>query len=282
MPPGARPARTAAARRWRRARRSYRLRSGRRTSRPPNFAPSTARGGPPRGRASCDDACCRRLEGPLGRTPPNPTERRDGRRRGAARPRAKCSGRSPSHGQKPRCGVRSLACGRCGDRCSWPSSVPRGGGRAIVTSLRLRRGRQAVNRGIRPSSPAREALTGRAGREKLRCLASGTPPRPREGPSPPSRVASIHPLSSLKSGRQAFERKVGVSMVDSRIQSRALPEDASLENLRKRAKTLVKEHAASVPEARERVAAVLPHSAGELKLHQAQLVVARELGLPSW
>jgi hypothetical protein len=62
----------------------------------------------------------------------------------------------------------------------------------------------------------------------------------------------------------------------------SLPAKASLENLRKRAKTLLKEHAAGDVAARERVAAVLPRLDGSLKLHDAQLVLAREHGLPSW
>lgn len=62
----------------------------------------------------------------------------------------------------------------------------------------------------------------------------------------------------------------------------SLPANASLENLRKRAKTLLKEHAAGDSSARERVAAVLPRQAEPLKLHDAQLVIAREHGIASW
>ena len=62
----------------------------------------------------------------------------------------------------------------------------------------------------------------------------------------------------------------------------SLPANASLENLRKRAKTLVKEHAAGDAAARERVASVLPRLAEPLALHDAQLVVAREHGIASW
>jgi hypothetical protein len=62
----------------------------------------------------------------------------------------------------------------------------------------------------------------------------------------------------------------------------SLPAKASLENLRKRAKTLVKEHAAGDAAAQERVAAVLPQLAEPLALHDAQLVVARERGIASW
>lgn len=64
--------------------------------------------------------------------------------------------------------------------------------------------------------------------------------------------------------------------------SRELPANASLENLRKRAKALVKDHAARKPSALQRVKAVRPDFEGELKLHDAQLVIAREHGMPSW
>ncbi|RYZ02717.1 MAG: hypothetical protein EOO73_30615 [Myxococcales bacterium] len=71
-------------------------------------------------------------------------------------------------------------------------------------------------------------------------------------------------------------------MVISSASSSELSADVSLENLRKRAKTLVKAHAAGEAEAHQRVHAVLPEHAGALKLHHAQLVVAREHGVPSW
>jgi hypothetical protein len=62
----------------------------------------------------------------------------------------------------------------------------------------------------------------------------------------------------------------------------SLPASASLENLRKRAKSLLKDHAAGDATAQERVAAVLPRLTEALALHHAQLVVAREHGVASW
>ncbi|MCT2583219.1 ankyrin repeat domain-containing protein [Actinophytocola gossypii] len=60
----------------------------------------------------------------------------------------------------------------------------------------------------------------------------------------------------------------------------SLPPSASLEQLRKRAKDLLRAHQAGSAEAVARVAAVLPGA--EIRLAQAQLVVAREHGFPSW
>jgi len=73
--------------------------------------------------------------------------------------------------------------------------------------------------------------------------------------------------------------------------TRSLPERADLEQYKKQAKELVQAHGASRPEAAERVIAFLPRAAGSsieavlaqrLKLSEAQLVLARELGFASW
>src|SRR6266498_3362325 len=57
---------------------------------------------------------------------------------------------------------------------------------------------------------------------------------------------------------------------------------ANLDQLRKQAKDLVRDHRAGVPAARERFAARHPGPRGPVKLADAQLVVAREHGFPSW
>ena len=64
--------------------------------------------------------------------------------------------------------------------------------------------------------------------------------------------------------------------------SRELPARASLENLRNQAKTLLKQHREGQPEALRRVAEVLSGAQLPLKLHDAQLVLAREYGFASW
>lgn len=60
----------------------------------------------------------------------------------------------------------------------------------------------------------------------------------------------------------------------------SLPLSANLEQLRKQAKDLLRAHRSGSAEAAARVAAVLP--GGDIRLAQAQLVVAREHGFPSW
>jgi ankyrin repeat protein len=63
-----------------------------------------------------------------------------------------------------------------------------------------------------------------------------------------------------------------------------LPSAPSLEQLRKRAKELLRAHRAGELDARARIAAHHPHpdDGGRLKLSDAQLVIAREHGFPSW
>ncbi|RZQ64538.1 ankyrin repeat domain-containing protein [Amycolatopsis suaedae] len=56
----------------------------------------------------------------------------------------------------------------------------------------------------------------------------------------------------------------------------------SSEQLRKRAKDLLRSHRAGAPEALDRVAATHPAPSDPLKLTEAQFVLARELGFPSW
>lgn len=62
----------------------------------------------------------------------------------------------------------------------------------------------------------------------------------------------------------------------------ALPERASLENLRKQAKSLLADARAAEPIAVERIRAHHPGVRGTLGLHDAQLVVAREYGFENW
>ena len=62
----------------------------------------------------------------------------------------------------------------------------------------------------------------------------------------------------------------------------SLPAAPSLEQLRKQAKDLLRDHRAGDPTAAARVAAHHPRPEGPLKLAGAQLVVAREHGFPSW
>jgi ankyrin repeat protein len=56
----------------------------------------------------------------------------------------------------------------------------------------------------------------------------------------------------------------------------------NLEQLRKQAKDLLRDHRAGVPVAHDRVTAQHPGPSGPVKLADAQLVVAREHGFPSW
>jgi hypothetical protein len=64
--------------------------------------------------------------------------------------------------------------------------------------------------------------------------------------------------------------------------SQQLPERASLEHLRNQAKQLLKAHRAGDAAATARFAAWLSPVATQLQLHDAQFVIAREYGLPSW
>jgi ankyrin repeat protein len=64
--------------------------------------------------------------------------------------------------------------------------------------------------------------------------------------------------------------------------SASLPTAPSLEQLRKQAKDLARAHRAGDPAAVSRVRAEHPHAAEPLKLSDAQLVLAREHGFPSW
>lgn len=57
---------------------------------------------------------------------------------------------------------------------------------------------------------------------------------------------------------------------------------ANLEQLRKQAKDLLRDHRAGLPAAHERLAAHHPGPRGPVKLADTQLVVAREHGFPSW
>jgi ankyrin repeat protein len=61
-----------------------------------------------------------------------------------------------------------------------------------------------------------------------------------------------------------------------------LPAQPSLEQLRKLAKDLKRAVAAREPDAIGRVQQVLPESGGEITITQAQFVLAREYGFPSW
>jgi ankyrin repeat protein len=64
--------------------------------------------------------------------------------------------------------------------------------------------------------------------------------------------------------------------------SASLPAAPSLEQLRKQAKELARAHRAGDETAVVRVRSYHPHPAEPLKLSDAQLVIARELGFPSW
>src|SRR5436190_3938780 len=56
----------------------------------------------------------------------------------------------------------------------------------------------------------------------------------------------------------------------------------NLEQQRKRAKDLLRAHRRGEPDAIRRVRAMHPRAAGAIQLADAQLVVAREAGFPSW
>jgi hypothetical protein len=62
----------------------------------------------------------------------------------------------------------------------------------------------------------------------------------------------------------------------------SLPERPSLESLRNQAKTLQRRHRDGEPEALERVSRVLEAPVVPLALHDAQFVLARQYGFPSW
>ncbi|WP_158887476.1 ankyrin repeat domain-containing protein [Amycolatopsis anabasis] len=62
----------------------------------------------------------------------------------------------------------------------------------------------------------------------------------------------------------------------------SIPATANLGQLRKRAKELLRAHRSGAPEALDRVKSVHPRPSDPLKLTEAQLVLARELGFPSW
>jgi ankyrin repeat protein len=64
--------------------------------------------------------------------------------------------------------------------------------------------------------------------------------------------------------------------------SASLPAAPSLEQLRKQAKELVRAHRAGDETAVARVRSHHPHAVEPLKLSDAQLVIARELGFPGW
>src|SRR5437868_12402851 len=64
--------------------------------------------------------------------------------------------------------------------------------------------------------------------------------------------------------------------------SKFLPPHASFESLRKQAKKLVRQMAASDPDALARVHAQLPAPILPLSLRDAQLVLAREYGFAGW
>ena len=64
--------------------------------------------------------------------------------------------------------------------------------------------------------------------------------------------------------------------------SKVLPSHSSFESLRKQAKKLVRQFAASGPDALARVHAQLPASIRPLSLRDAQLVLAREYGFAGW
>jgi ankyrin repeat protein len=66
------------------------------------------------------------------------------------------------------------------------------------------------------------------------------------------------------------------------VVSASLPAAPSLEQLRKQAKELARAHRAREQAAVARVRAHHPHPAEPLKLSDAQLVIAREYGFPSW
>jgi hypothetical protein len=104
------------------------------------------------------------------------------------------------------------------------------------------------------------------------------PPGPREGLSPPpshdARVANGLFFLGLSSGRQATE---GDAVPD------LLPERPDLDQLRRRAKELRDAARAGDTAALQRLARHHPAlPAGTVRLAAAQLVIARELGFPSW
>ena len=66
------------------------------------------------------------------------------------------------------------------------------------------------------------------------------------------------------------------------VVSASLPPSPSLEQLRKQAKDLVRLHRSGDQAVVARVAAGHPGAREPLKLSAAQLVIARELGFPSW
>lgn len=89
-------------------------------------------------------------------------------------------------------------------------------------------------------------------------------------------------MAAQKVGVRAGKRSGNELGQGSGTASKLLPAQASLENLRNQAKALQKQHRNGEPDALRRVTAVLENAPSPLKLHDAQFVLAREYGLPSW
>lgn len=66
------------------------------------------------------------------------------------------------------------------------------------------------------------------------------------------------------------------------METKSLPDNADLGQLRAQAKELRRAYAGGSPSARARVAAVSPDAGPEIQLRDAQLIIAREHGMPSW
>ena len=64
--------------------------------------------------------------------------------------------------------------------------------------------------------------------------------------------------------------------------SKSLPSRPSLEQLKHQAKDLLKQYLAGEPVAADRLRALYPEVGGKFRLHDAQLVIAREYGFASW
>src|SRR5262245_45429504 len=100
--------------------------------------------------------------------------------------------------------------------------------------------------------------------------------RPRKGPSPPVQVAKrqLDLLSARPRGRRA-------SMKGGFMSSRDLPARPNLDHLKHEAKALQKAFEQGDTDARRRIHELLGELAA-IKLSDAQRVIAREYGFPTW
>src|SRR5205085_254978 len=173
-------------------------------------------------------------------------------------------------------------------------AIRRRGAHPFADAAELRRWRARCRACAPHSLVALTAFThDKHSRRPRRCVSGGTPigsgaaqeaSRPREGLSPPEiprRYDTIFFLPAVRT-RAILERRSSMSEPVSR-----LPARASLQQLRKQAKELLRALRAGSAEASQRAAAVVPRfaqpgSVASATLTDAQFILAREYGFDSW